>query len=115
MSANKDKEHESYLIPYRKEKVLPCLSIYGSNASGKTNINKALVFAILFVRNSNMMQINDKINVIPFLLDDNSRNNKSRFDFSFVYENIKYDYGFAVIKQTFMKNTYMNTIQINHL
>lgn len=93
--ANKDKEHESYLIPYRKDNVLPCLSIYGSNASGKTNINKALVFAILFVSNSNMMQINDKINVIPFLLDENSRNNKSRFDFTFVYDNIKYDYGFV--------------------
>lgn len=110
--ANKDKEHESYLIPYRKEKVLPCLSIYGSNASGKTNINKALVFAILFVRNSNMMQINDKINVIPFLLDDNSRNNKSRFDFSFVYENIKYDYGF-VCDQTNVYEEYLYEYNTN--
>ena len=93
--ASADKEHETYLIPYRKEKILPCLSIYGANASGKTNINKGLVFAILFVRNSNKMQINDKINVIPFLLDETSRTQKSRFDFSFIYNDIKYDYGFV--------------------
>ena len=93
--ASKDKEHEAYLIPYRKEMVLPSLAIYGANASGKTNVNKALMFAILFVRNSNMMQLNDEIGVIPFLLDDDSRNEKSRFDFSFVYDGIKYDYGFV--------------------
>lgn len=96
MFASKDKEHEESLIQFQKEFILPSISIYGANASGKTNINKALVFAILFVRNSNQMQVNQKINVVPFLLDETSRFEKSKFDFIFVHNDIKYEYGFVV-------------------
>lgn len=96
MIASKDKEHEDTLIPFQKEYVLPSISIYGANASGKTNINKALVFAIMFVRNSNHMQINQRINVEPFMLDATSRFDTSRFDFIFTYKGIKYEYGFVV-------------------
>lgn len=96
MIAGADQSHEDILIPFRNERVLPSVSIYGANASGKTNINKALVFAIRFVRTCNSMQVTDKINVVPFLLDDESKNNKSRFDFIFVHEGIKYEYGFTV-------------------
>lgn len=94
--AGKDKEHEDILINCGKDKVLPTISIYGSNASGKTNIFKALSFAIMFVRNSNYYQIDKLINVAPFLLDDESRFNKSRFDFIFSYDDIKYEYGFVL-------------------
>ena len=96
--ANNDKEHKDILIPFKKQNILPSVSIYGANASGKSNINKALVFAISFIRNSSQIQVNQAINVIPFLLDDNSKNEKSRFDFIFVHNDIKYEYGFTVDK-----------------
>lgn len=96
MVANKDKEHEKTLLSYQKDKLLPSVAIYGANASGKTNINKALIFAINYVRNSNQMQVNQKINVTPFFLDDTSRFNKTKFDFIFIHNNLKYEYGFTV-------------------
>lgn len=94
--ANKDSEHKDYLISFEKEKILPSVSIYGANAAGKTNINKALVFCIMFVRNSNQMQVNQKIGVTPFLFDDESQFEKTRFDFIFINNGIKYEYGFVV-------------------
>lgn len=94
--AGKGNEHDDILIGHGKDKILPTVSIYGPNASGKTNIFKALSFAIKFVRNSNYYQIDNAINVIPFLLDDESRTNKSRFDFVFVHNNYKYEYGFVI-------------------
>ena len=93
--ANKDTSHEENLIAYKKEQILPTAAIYGANAAGKSNLFKALTSAILFVRNSSAMQINARINVVPFLLDKNSRTQKRRFDFTYVHKGIKYEYGFV--------------------
>ena len=49
--ANVDKEHSDYLIEFGKRSVLPCVAIYGANASGKSNVNKALAFCVKIVRN----------------------------------------------------------------
>ena len=93
--ANKDTSHGENLISFNKNKVLPTVAIYGANAAGKSNLFKALNSAIQFIRNSNRMQINEKISILPFLLDKNSRNEKRRFDFVFVHEGTKYEYGFT--------------------
>ena len=90
-----DKQHLDYLIKKGKDSVLPSIAIYGANASGKSNIIKAMTVAILLVRNSHLKQINDPTGIIPFLLDKDSRNKKTRMDFIFVYEGIKYTYGFT--------------------
>lgn len=95
MVANKDNSHEENLITYNKSKVLPTVAIYGANASGKSNLFKALTAAILFVRTSSNMQINSRINIVPFLLDRDSKNEKRRFDFVFIHNGIKYEYGFV--------------------
>ncbi|MGI6211856.1 MAG: AAA family ATPase [Anaerovoracaceae bacterium] len=95
LAATSDKSHEDNLITYRKERVLPTVAIYGANAAGKSNLFKALASAIYFVRNSQNMQIDSKISVIPFLMDDEGKNGKTRFDFIYVYDGIKYEYGFV--------------------
>ena len=93
--ANADSSHEENLISYNKNKIFPTVGIYGANAAGKSNLFKALTAAILFVRNSSNMQINTRINLVPFLLDRNSRDEKRRIDFVFVYQGTKYEYGFV--------------------
>lgn len=93
---NSIKEHKDYLIKNNKSYYLPTIAIYGANASGKSNINKALTFAILFVRNSQYKQINESIGFVPFLLDDHSANEKTKMDFIFIRKGIKYAYGFVV-------------------
>lgn len=96
--AGSDSSHHENLINAGKDKVVPTVSIYGANAAGKSNLFKALTSAIMFVRLSQTMQIDSKIGLTPFLLDDDGRNNKTRFDFIFIYDGIKYEYGFVADK-----------------
>lgn len=93
---NSDKEHQDYLISNKKDNYLPSIAIYGANASGKSNINKALTSAIMFVRNSQYKQINEPTGFVPFLLDNVSANEKTKIDFIFIRNNIKYAYGFVL-------------------
>ena len=70
--------------------------IYGANASGKSNVIKAITCAIILVRTSNLMMPGGKLDLVkPFLLDDTSRNKPSEFEFVFITNNIKYRYYFS--------------------
>lgn len=93
--ATPDKKHSDSLLNINNEKVLPSIAIYGANAAGKSNVFKALSAAISLVRNSNYTQINTNINLVPFLLDEESKNDKTKLDFKFIYNGIKYEYGFV--------------------
>ena len=71
-------------------------AIYGANASGKSNLLKALTCAILMVRNSNSIPIDGKWNLIkPFMFDDINKNKPSEFRFVFFTNNRKYIYYFS--------------------
>lgn len=65
--------------------------VYGYNASGKSN----LIQAFQFLRDFWFTTVDDKdedIDVIPFMLDDESRNHPSEFTLFFYHESIKYSY-----------------------
>lgn len=55
--------------------------------------------AIRMIRSSNNLQIDQPLMITPFLLDENSRNNKTKFEFIYVYNGIKYEYGFVLDTQ----------------
>lgn len=63
--------------------------IYGSNASGKTNILKALDFFAQFMINDDLNK-GDEIGVVPFLLDDVSRQERTQFEMTFYLNREKY-------------------------
>lgn len=63
--------------------------IYGSNASGKTNILKALDFFSQFMVNDGLNK-GDEIGVVPFLLDDVSDKERTQFEMSFYLNREKY-------------------------
>ena len=75
--------------------ILKTASIYGANASGKSNLIKAFACAIIMVRNSNLITVEGKWNFIKPFLFDNELNNVSEFEFIFIYNNIKYKYIFV--------------------
>ncbi|MBO4901869.1 MAG: ATP-binding protein [Lachnospiraceae bacterium] len=93
--ANANKDHEDNLIQGKNDRVLPVLALYGANAAGKTNINKALTRAIMLVRKSNELQVNSKTGFEPFLLDDEGQKEKTKMDFLFIHNGKKFAYGFA--------------------
>lgn len=78
--------------------------LYGANASGKSNILKALVTAINIIKNSKNYNIDDKLPVTPFLFDELSKEKASTFEFTFIAkDNHKYFYGFSSTKDKIEK------------
>ena len=83
--------------PAVREGVLPVAGIYGANASGKTNVLKALNFAVNAVRDSfRTWPADGPIPFDPFALKKISGGVPSRFVIDFVLEKIRYQYGFAM-------------------
>lgn len=78
--------------------LLKTCSIYGANASGKSNILKALTCAILMVRQSNIIPVGVKwINLKPFMFDDTLINDPSEFEFVILLDGTKYKYSFSAM------------------
>lgn len=94
--AGKESENMDNVILNEKNNILKSIAIYGANASGKSNIFKALTAAIILIRTSNNRQVNDKLlNIVPFKFDEKSKNMPSKFEFIFEVNNTKYVYGFS--------------------
>ena len=91
--ANSSREH-SEIIAEGRDRVLPVLAIYGANAAGKSNLFKALTTAILLVRRSNSMQIDEPTGFEPFLFEEEN-DGITGVDFLFVSNGRKFGYGFS--------------------
>ena len=89
-------ENLDNIISTNNVDLLKTAAIYGANASGKSNILKALTCAILMVRNSSLIPVGGKWTFIkPFLFDEVSKNKPSEFEFIFMVNDVKYRYFFS--------------------
>jgi len=78
-------------------RLLKSALIYGANASGKSNLVKAVRFARDFVLGSaNETQAGEPINVKPFLLGPTAAERGSSFELVWIADNVRYRYGFSV-------------------
>ena len=68
--------------------------IYGANASGKSNLIKAMDFAKNFIVSG--VAKNRTIPIKPFKLDSQSHHKPARFEFEFRCQGKQYAYGFAL-------------------
>ncbi|MBD2454680.1 ATP-binding protein [Nostoc sp. FACHB-87] len=76
-------------------KLLKSAAIYGANASGKSNLAKAMNFMKWFMINSSKeTQSTEKIRVEPFRLSTETETQPSLFEIVFLLNNKKYRYGF---------------------
>lgn len=98
MEASADKEHPDNIIQTGKDKMLKSISVFGANASGKSNLFLALTAAILTVRESNVIQVGQPLrHIVPYKFRDNCESFPTSFEFVFIAaDNIKYVYGFSV-------------------
>lgn len=90
----------------QEKRAIKVATLYGANASGKTNILKAMSFVNFFINKSHEMQQGKKIPRIPFKLDRNFLKEPSEFKIVFMHENIKYLYMFTVT-ETEVKEEYL--------
>ena len=101
-SSLKDKKvsDESVLFhPYDNNKftLLKSAAVYGANASGKSNLVKAMIFFKKFILSSSTStQIEEPIDVVNFKLSTESEKESSVFDIIFLTQNRQFRYGFSV-------------------
>lgn len=96
MLAGKDNENADNIFLEDKDRFLKSIAIYGANASGKSNIFKAMTSAIMLIRKSSRRQINEKLlEIVPFKFNKDSKNKPTKFEFIFSTNGIRYVYGFS--------------------
>ncbi len=93
--ATKERQHSDHLSRVKKYqlRVLPVASLYGGNASGKSNFFKSLHFARNLIVKG--MQPDEKFNRDTFLLDPDSGQKPSGFSFTLLINDTIYEYSFA--------------------
>ena len=100
LEASSAKEHPENIAEIEKDTVLKSAAVFGANAAGKSNIFKALTAGIMTVRMSNTRQVGEPLFYIcPFAFDQTSINKPTFFEFVFIYNGLKYVYGFSATKQ----------------
>lgn len=99
--AENARRHPDNLIPRDGYKLLKSVALFGANASGKSNLVKAIGAMQEFVRDSaTRMNEGDLIEAAePFRLDPALRNAPSRFEITFVTNGIVYVYGFSASRE----------------
>jgi len=87
---------------FNGEKLLKTVALYGANASGKSNIIKAINFCCAMVFQSQNHTENTTFNFVPFKFNG-YQNQASTFFIRFVCKNIEFEYSFS-LTQTEIQN-----------
>ena len=99
MVASRERQHGQRVasVPKYRMRLLPITAVYGGNASGKTNLFKALAFARRLVVQGT--SIDALIPVQPFRLDPQCCNAPVRMCFELLIESTIYEFSFSVTSQ----------------
>ena len=93
--SRKVRDLESNVFTYKDEKILKAVALYGPNASGKSNIIKAIRFCCSMVFQSHTHNEAVIFNFVPFKFDRYA-DKPSSFMIRFVSNGIEYEYGFSL-------------------
>ncbi len=91
------KELEDHFFTYEKDNILKTVAIYGANASGKSNILKAIRFCCRMVFQSHLHNENSVFNFHPFKFDD-YQGKLSEFYIRFASNDIEYEYSYSLTR-----------------
>ncbi len=95
---------KSCLIGFNHHKLLPGVAIYGKNGGGKSNVIRAFWLATQFIKDAQKTQHEKAaIPVIPFALNDYSKDEPSEFSFIYTLDGIKYWYSFPLPGKRFFR------------
>ncbi|WP_201353177.1 AAA family ATPase [Hydrogenimonas urashimensis] len=96
-------ENSNTFAPFAEKKnfrLLRSATIYGPNASGKSNLIKALdAMQDIVLFSYSKYQRGDTLPIEPFLLDAQSRHAPSEFEVMFIEGGVQYQYGFVATKE----------------
>lgn len=106
---SREKQH-SQRIPFTDTldmKILPVACIYGGNASGKSNLFKAMSFCQDFIVKS--LEPDSLINIDPFCLNEHSKNRPSTFSFDLLINEQLLEYCFTISRQKVISESLWKT------
>jgi len=94
LTAGSGREHKDFLFDENGVGVLPVVSLYGANASGKSNVFEAMIGMFYNVRLSHLNGNNKYFNAVPFLFNDQLRNEPTECEIFFKLGINEYQYGY---------------------
>lgn len=96
LTAGRGEIHPNHLNKIKNTKILKTAIVYGANASGKSNLIKAIDYGRNLVTTKVSIDTYDKF----FKLDNENRSKTSKFEFEIEIDNIFFAYGFEIILNT---------------
>lgn len=93
-----DLDQDNVITISDKLSLLKSIAIYGANGSGKSNLVKAMISMLIFIRDSFKDDNLGKVLAEPFLLNDSSEKEPVFFQITFICGETKYRYGFELFK-----------------
>lgn len=91
---------DTNLIEYKSNmSLLKSTAIYGPNASGKSTLLESLDVLRGIVLSSFKFDIDDELPVVPFAFAENSKNEPTMFEITFVENEIKYEFELVLNKE----------------
>lgn len=99
MDAASISEYPERVIDVGRHKLLRSAAIYGANASGKSNVLKAMGTMRYILTTSISHSSTDPIRVQPFLLDTETQDKPSYFEVLFLVNDVQYRYGFETTQK----------------
>ena len=97
------KELETNVFEWNGEKILKSIAIYGANASGKSNVVKAIRFCCRMIFESHLYNENTVFDFEPFKFNDEQK--ESSFLIRFISNDIEYEYSFSLTKTEITKES----------
>lgn len=105
-TASSDKTYEEYaVVKIKNVRILKAGIVYGPNASGKSNILKALAWLVQFIMPNRLRKGSVGTGLTPFLMDAESRNLPSSFSLVFYIGDTRYEYDITLDSKTVHKET----------
>ncbi len=101
INTQKSKALKNNLFNFGKTKVLKTVALYGANASGKSNIIRAIRFCNAMVFTSHMHNENAVFNFQPFKFKGYPQKPSTYF-IRFVSNNVEYEYSFSLTRTEIM-------------
>jgi AAA15 family ATPase/GTPase len=82
-------------VPFKVPGILRTAAIYGANASGKSNLMRALQLLRGIVVDSAKLQPTQTLNLQPFALDEETKGQPIEMEVTFLRDGVRYQYGFT--------------------
>lgn len=104
IQTKKARELEGNLFSVDGEQMLKSVALFGSNASGKSNVIKAIRACVNMVRSSHNYNVDTRFAISPFKFEDYA-NKPSSFYIRFLLNGVEYEYSFSFMHDEIITET----------